>query len=155
MTNLMNISNAIYHYSCEHGGQLPSSLGQTLSYIQPWTAWTKESQPKWTGKELATLYISPRDLKGKNLPENPTAAWIDANTSYVYLGRDGAKVPKDEERGKTVIVHAKLQEGYDVIGPDKQMVRVVPVAMLDGHAEAEALAHTKALIADSSKLLRP
>jgi hypothetical protein len=73
----------------------------------------------------------------------------------VYLGRGGNQFPKDDDLGKTVIVHAKVSEGYDVVGPDKQTVRVVPIAMLDGHAEAEAVPHTEALIADSIKLLRP
>lgn len=155
MTNLMNLSVAIHLYASEHGGQLPSSLGQTLPYIQPQTHWTEEARPKGTNKEKATLFISPRDMQGKSIPENPTADWIDANTSYVYLGRGGSELPQELDWGRTVIVHGKLDGGYDVIGRDKQIVRVVPVAMLDGHAEAEEVTSTQRLIAESSKRLKP
>jgi hypothetical protein len=150
--NLLNIGQAIYRYAADHDGRLPESLGETLAYIERWSDWTADLQPQATLAERARLYLSMRDLVAKQVPELPTPEWVDANTSYIYLGRAGRQPPA-EEWGRTVIAHVKLDDGHVVVGPDQNRVAVFPAVMLDGHVESELKAHTARGIAESETRL--
>ena len=95
------------------------------------------------------MYLARRSekKKEKEIPENPTGEWIDANTSWVYLGGDvvPADVPKTEWT-ETVILHERLD------GENAEKEKII-LGFLDDHAERVKRAEAIKLIEKSKKTL--
>ncbi len=153
MHNLMNITQAVHRYAAEHDGRMPESMGATLPYIENWTEWTEESKPRATLAEKARLYLSSGDLSRVQIPERPTAEWVTHNTSYVYLGASSSKLAAYFELGDIVIAHGRLDNGDSAARPSTRTVDVVPVVMLDAHAEVHPKGKAKDLIKKSAETI--
>jgi RNA polymerase sigma factor (sigma-70 family) len=155
--NMVNIGGAINSYAVNNDSRLPASLGQTFQYIEQRTAWAKDSQPKATTIQKASLYLSPADLRTTQIPNSPSPRWIDANTSYVYLIPPGMKMADIPAKDvpMTAIAHVRLDAGYPTVRPDKVPDTIIPVLFLDGHVEAEIHSFAEQVIDESKKRFSP
>ena len=106
----------ILMYTTDHESHFPASLGATLQY--------HDKEPG-----AARVFLTPEDEHKAEIPEHPTASWVNENTSFVYLA-DGNITPKDLAAAnikayELPVVYEKL-EGREG--------REVAVGFVDGHS---------------------
>lgn len=147
-SDMRNIAQAAQAYASHHQDQLPPDLGQTLKHVDRRAQMTQQDHRHATPQEKVAMYLCPVDRKATKLPEAPTAQWVNANTSYVYLGSNAvtSKIPQ-AKWGSTIILHDRLD------GRHAEMGDIVIVAMLDGHGETMTKAEAQAAIAESMRTL--
>lgn len=140
---LFRISHAIGKYAAENQGRFPPDLGATLAYCGL----------KGTPAEQARIYISPHDERKVDIPESPTPEWVNANTSYIYLGQglEWAIVP--DGIAYFVLVHERLDGTYP--NPKAGDEPVIPYMMLQGGVIAEPRARVEAQIAEANYIYGP
>jgi beta-lactamase regulating signal transducer with metallopeptidase domain len=116
--DLTLVSHAIAAYTKSHAGQLPPDLGATLSYIQttPRTS---------TPAQKARAYLLPAAQRTAQIPDDPTPEWINANTSYVYLGRPGLDLPRIPDPQNVMLVHGPLDQP---VSAGTSMAPLIPTA---------------------------
>lgn len=143
---MSNVAQAAVMYGWKQG-QLPADLGQTLRHIDRWSQQSAKDMRHATEAEKAAFYVCPADRKTVKLAVPPTPAWVNANTSYVYLGANAvmSKIPS-EKWGTTVVVHDKVD------GRHPEMGDLIIVVFLDGHRECYPRAQALAAIAESKKI---
>jgi hypothetical protein len=146
--DMRNVAQAAQAYAGHHQDQLPPDLGQTLRRLDRWAQMTQQDNRHATPQEKAAMYLCPVDRKRAKLPETPTPEWVNANTSYVYLGSNAklSAIPQ-AKWGSTIIVHDNLD------GRHSEMGDVVIVVMLDAHGETMTKAEAQAAIAESMRTL--
>ena len=66
-------------------------------------------------------------------PATVTPEWISEHTSYTYLGSAAFNTARLDEIGLNVLVHAKVNEPYRIMGGDAKFFEAVPFADLFGH----------------------
>src|SRR6185295_3340441 len=112
MRDLRFIRAAIEAYAKAHDGMLPADLGATIEFLPA------DVFAKATAQERARVYLSPRDERVTQPPENAEGAWISAHTSYKYLG--DAQVSWKELMGTfgICLVHAPLDEEMTIMQHD-------------------------------------
>jgi hypothetical protein len=123
LRDLRLIHKAIEQYAKAHDGTLPADLGQTLDFLP------KETFAKATAQEKARTYLSPRDSRVTQPPEDADAAWVKAHASYKYLGDAGLNWKDIQRAVGFVILHAPVNEELTIMqyNIDKPY-RVVPAA---------------------------
>jgi len=108
-------------------GMLPGDLGQTLEYLP------KEEFEKATAQERARVYLSARDERVLQPPEDADAAWVAAHASYKYLGDPQVSVQEMRLRAGFCLLHAPLNEELTMMQYNfDKAIRVVPVAISFG-----------------------
>jgi len=112
MAHIRRVALAVMVYSGRHNWKFPPDLGAVLPYADG----------------DARLFLSPEDEATTAIPRQPSADWINAHTSFVYLG--SAKMNDQRLRQlripqpRTILMYQKLEPGSDA---------PVPVAFFDGH----------------------
>jgi hypothetical protein len=123
MLQLRSISQALVLYCNEHKGRLPADLGTTLDDLYP--VEQLGMSVNLTPAQKASFYLCPSHAKGVEIPEEPTAEWVNQNTSYVYLGGSKVDLPKLRGIAQTVLMHEKPEAAH----PGGK----IWVAFADGH----------------------
>lgn len=118
--DLKAIMAAIVTYTKAHDGELPPDLGSVMNDI-PADALTKP-----TAQERARVFLSPKAKRSVAVPANPSPEWVNAHTTYVYLG--GAGPHMANLRNGTAQVLVRAAEPMEVPwggGPPETMVLYV------------------------------
>jgi hypothetical protein len=132
MINARSLGQGIVLYANENRGQLPANLGDLYAYME------KQGTPK-----VAELFICPRELADKRIPEKVTREWIELNTSYVYLAN--AKTAWQRlPNPASILLYEKLEGGHE---------RGVVALYADGHAEMVGREIAPAAIEKSKKAI--
>jgi hypothetical protein len=100
--DLQAVGEALKGYAKEHAGELPPDLGAALEFV-------KDSKRTHTAAQRAAVFLSPRVKKGLHIPEEPTAAWVNQHTSFVYLA-GGVKLAAIEDPQRTILVHVRPED---------------------------------------------
>src|SRR5437899_11589292 len=79
--------------------KLPPDLGAALEFVP-------DSKRTHTAAQRAGVFLSPRVKKRLNIPEEPTAAWGNQHTRFVYLA-GGVKLAAVEDPQRTILVHVR------------------------------------------------
>jgi RNA polymerase sigma factor (sigma-70 family) len=125
-TEIMGRMRDIVIAILSHGGMMPADLGATFGSVQPWHEATDQHRPRVDRRKKASLYVEPSE--DASVPADATAEWVNAHTSWVYLGNADVPIRSVPNSGDTVIMHQKLD------GANAQLPSIA-VAFLDGHAE--------------------
>jgi hypothetical protein len=121
-------------YINEHRGMGPADLGEVLRFVGP---------------SAAKVFVLPGEEPAlAPLPDVATAEWVNAHTSWAYLGKD-VKWSKVHRPWETVLLHSKLDAPLTE-GAGK---RVVVVAYMDGHVVAMPVEQARAQVDASTKAL--
>lgn len=100
------IVEALRAFAAANGGLLPRSLGEALEQVPQVPGRTD------TARLRASIFVAPRARAGLFIPEEPTAEWVDRNTSYAYLGacaegQPAIRLEAIEAPSMAVLVHTK------------------------------------------------
>jgi hypothetical protein len=113
MSNLRQIGMAVHMYAQDHQGNVPPDLGSTYPYLKN-----------------SMVYFMPRRemmmAQPPNLNDEELRKWLEANSDYTYLGREGMKLVGVPNTAQHVIAHEKL---------DRVQRGMAGAVFLDGHAE--------------------
>ena len=131
------------NFATDHGDRMPHDIGSLLN--------DSNSDPR----AFAEICLTPGDERRLKVPDNPTADWINQNTSYVYLAAD---VDRDKivnpnfgspakVWGATVMYHTRLDQPFS----DSKHHDVVILTYIDGHSQIQPIANAKRII-QASKL---
>lgn len=147
MWNVDKIMGAIDAYAKDHGGQLPPDLGATLAYVP--------GDPKRLGTpaQKGAVFVSPSAWATTKVPENPTAQWVNQNSSYTYLGAGGVRMAWIPVPDRTVLVHGELKEGLKVVGAEGREEQVFVISSPMGRTEAVPGDYARAVVEESRKVL--
>lgn len=139
------LSEAIKRYAAANNGALPPDLAATWEYLPT------ELLLSSTAAGRANVYLSPRAERITRAPEQPGAEWIRRAASYVYLPGPGLTLSaiRERELNHLVVVHAPLDETFDIWVPDAR-IAAVPyadengwIAVTDGRRVAERIAESR------------
>ena len=145
MSNLRTLHIAMHEYANKHERRLPPDLGSILPHVPPDAANKPLADPA-----RVSLFLCPFDQKGKNIPPQPTAQWINENSSYDYLGGADLKlesIPR-EKLATTVIAHERLTAAKE------KHRALLSLLFADGHVEIAPRAPAEKMIADSKQTLQ-
>lgn len=122
----------ILMYTKDHDSHFPQNLGATLQY-----------QDKDPG---ARVFLTPEDEHKTQIPDHPSATWVNDNTSFVYLA-DGNITTKSLAAANVKayalpIVHEKL-EGREG--------REVAIGFVDGHSVMMRFAEARKVIDEATQ----
>lgn len=126
--DLTQIMRGVRAYAAAHGGLVPATLGLALEYVPGDTPRTS------TPAKCARLFLSPRAKKETSVPEAPTPEWVDANSSYVYLGREGLALARVPLPDTIVLLHGRTDQGVETKRLDGTLRVMIPVATAQGSA---------------------
>lgn len=115
-------------YSGRHNWQFPPDLGAVLLYAD----------------RNARAFLSPEDEAKIVIPREPNAAWINAHTSFVYLG---SAEMNDQRLRQLRIPHPTTIMMFQKLEPGSEAP--VAVAFFDGHGEWLARPVAEQLIRES------
>lgn len=128
LDRIRRVGLAVMMYCGGHKDKFPPDLGAALPYA---------------GRS-AREFISPEDEARNAIPREPSADWINAHTSFVYLGSAEMTFRRLEQLGVrgpgTVMIYQQLKPGSDA---------PVAVGFFDGHAEWLARPVAEQLIRES------
>lgn len=107
MRDLRLISDAAQAYARAHDGALPDTLGDLLPHLpdDPLT----DAYAPLTPDQRARVFLSPADEAGIVPPDEPSAAWVNSKSSYVWLA-SGHSLRRLREAGVVCMLHAPLDE---------------------------------------------
>lgn len=146
--NLATIIKAIHAYAKAHEGRLPPDLGATLAYVP------RDSKATATGPQRAWLYLSPRTRTTRSVPDEPTPEWVNANTWYTYLGGADLRLEDIPETYSLALVHARLDDAFEVRDIEGKKFETVPVGMAGGGASVARKAYVQWIARESEKTFR-
>ncbi len=140
VTPMKYVGIALLLYAREHDNRLPPTLGNALPY----------GDDELSLASKARTYLLPRDQHGVAWPGTPTPEWVNANTSYVYLGRnvDLSRMPP-EVQNRTIVFHSQRDAPLKHPKSGDVMIAI----FLDGHGEILTPAEALPAIAASQKAL--
>lgn len=126
MNNLKQLAIGCIMYSTDNKDTMPPDLGATWMYVR---------HPR--------VYVCPEHPANMAADQGQMPAWINANSSYVYLG-SGARLGRMRMTAQTVLLHEKLEAGHD---------GRVNLAFFDGHVEQVPIAQARQMIEASKQRL--
>lgn len=145
--DLRLIIGAVRAYAKDHAGELPPDLGSTLPYIP------NESKRLATLKQRAKVYLYPEKASRTHIPDEPSAEWVNENTSYTYLGGAGLKLNELEDPANCKLIHGKLDSPVTRqarSGPEHG----IPMASASGGANIEDEEYGRWIIDISKKIIQ-
>ena len=146
MRRMQAAGNALAGYSNTHNGCMPRDLGSAFMYME---TRTEAGTPiSLTPKEKAERFLSPKDAKEIQVPEQPTPEWINQHTSFFYLGTSDIDMKRlNADSAAATVLYEKRKAGYpDISGR-------IPMLFVDGHVEAHDAQQANQIIAESRKTL--
>ncbi len=99
--DILAIRSAIVAYAKAHNDDLPPDLGATLPFLPAPKVQAKKPLPK------AAAYLLPEAQRNTHIPEDADSDWVNAHTSYIYLGTAGAPLAKIEDPQDTILFHGR------------------------------------------------
>lgn len=136
-SQLRQIGQYILLYANEHELRLPPDLGSTFRFADG-----------ATDAERAGRYLEPRDRTA--IPDGVTGVWIDAHTSYKYLGTDGVRLPDLPGTDRTILAHDSPSRAHK----HAEQGAVISALYADGHVELLPLVEARKQIAESEQVLK-
>lgn len=139
------LAGAMWDYAQANDGHLPHDIGSLVN------------NPDIEAHGFAEICLTPGDERNLTIPDNPTADWINQNTSYVYLAADvdrnkivnSANGSQSKVWGTTVMFYTRLDQPFT----DSRRGDVVILTYIDGHSEVQTVAKAKRIIEASKKTL--
>jgi len=114
MARIRRVALTVLIYSGRHDWRFPADLGAVLPYADKNTR----------------VFVSPEDEAKIPIPREPNAEWINAHTSFIYLGSAEMNDKRLRQlrvaQPTTVLMYQKLEPGSNA---------PVAVAFFDGHGE--------------------
>ncbi|MCA9277921.1 MAG: hypothetical protein H6815_03945 [Phycisphaeraceae bacterium] len=146
LADLAIIHKALVAYCVNHDGHLPGSLGEVFPYVP-------DSPRHTTMTEKASVLLTPSQRKRTALPLEPTAEWMDRNTSYMYLG--SAEVVLDDivDPRRVLLVRTKDNLAIDWFTREGKPMKFVGVLHAAGNVSITSVPFARALGAESSEVL--
>jgi hypothetical protein len=138
----------MHTYIHEHDDSLPPDMGSLSVYM---TGDLSNATPQERTKSIRDSFVS--GLDSVKVPDNADEAWVNANSSFGYLGGGGLKLSDLGDWGTLAIMHLKLDRG--IPGPRTESNpegTVFAVAFIDGHAETLSRAEAERVIKESSAI---
>ncbi|MCA9277922.1 MAG: hypothetical protein H6815_03950 [Phycisphaeraceae bacterium] len=142
--DLAMMHEAFQAYAKDHEQLMPASLGELLEYIP-------QQEGYATPRERASAFVMPAVRALVEIPDNPTSEWIDAHTSYVYLGHSTVPWNRIVSPDDTLIVHAKPEFAIDWLNTSFTPMPVVLALTAHGDTRMFGVDFVKAK-ADESRM---
>jgi hypothetical protein len=145
---MRTITSAVHEYARKHGGAAPPDLGTLLALIPEKD---DDGRPR-SARERALMFLSPADEARIEVPEVPTAEWVNKNTSYAYLGNAEVKLNVIPDWSAIAIMVEKAQTGYPSTAAGFEGIPVFPIAFVDSHVSIEQRAEVDRVVAASKEM---
>lgn len=133
------VSKALRAYADDNQGTLPPTLGPLIDYVPD----TNRTQ---TPRDKAAVFLSPARAGKTFIPEQPTAEWVDQNTSLTYLGNDTLFMSWIEDPARLILIHA--DEPTEIGGTD-----LVTIATVNGRVSNEPVDYAEAIADESTSVI--
>ncbi len=121
------IVTAIVAYAKAHNDDLPPDLGATLPFLPAPKVPANKPLPK------AAAYLLPEAKRSTRIPDDADADWVNAHTSYIYLGAAGAPLSKIEDPQNTILFHGRLNSPIE-LQRRGMLFKGIPIATVWGQA---------------------
>jgi hypothetical protein len=132
---MMELGRASWNYAQGHNNRLPPDFGSLLGHFK-------------THREGAESCLTPGDQRRLNIPDRPSADWVNRNASYVFLAAN-ANSNKIAVWGAIVMLHSRLDQPFN----HPKSGDVVVLTFIDGHTELFPVAEASKIIEASKKTL--
>lgn len=142
------IMRAVRAYAKAHDGSLPPDLGATLAFMPSDTPATA------TPAKRARIYLSPGARRDTTPPDEPTAEWVNARCSYVYLGSASLRLEDIPEPASLVLISARPADSITELAIDGTKREWLAVATVEGLAATRDRAYSDWIIEESRKVFR-
>jgi hypothetical protein len=132
---MMKLGPAIWSYARNHEGRYPSDFGFMFDHFK-------------THREAAECCLTPGDQRRLNIPDHPSADWVNRNASYVFLAAN-ANSNKIAVWGAVVMLHTRLDQPFQ----HPKIGDVIILTFIDGHTDLFPVAEASKIIEASKKTI--
>lgn len=142
------IARAIADYAAAHDGLAPPTLGAALEFVPD-----APGRPR-TLREKAEIFLAPAARRGTAIPENPTADWVNTNTSYTYLAGNGVLLRAIEDPMRTIILHSKSERTFERTSPREPLRKGMLFVTVSLNVSAAESEFVTAMSRESGEVIR-
>jgi hypothetical protein len=137
MARMRGLASVAWRYANNHNDHLPPNLGSVMNQFR-------------NSHDAAESSLTPGDERLLNIPDHPTADWINHNTSFVYLAANlNLHRFPNTAFNTTVMMHTRLDQPFQ----HPKAGDVAILAFIDGHIELFPLAEARKIIESSKQKL--
>ncbi len=139
MARMRSLAQLTWQYANNHNDRLPPNLGTMLGQVR-------------TPHDAVECWLTPGDERQLNIPDHPTADWINRNTSFIYLAANlNLHKFTNKASNATVMMHTRLDQSFQ----HPKSGDVIILGFVDGHIQLFPIAEARKMIESSKQKLAP